>query len=110
MTLEEFQHEVISSAQDSPICEIAIVRRITPTSINLRVPLTVGNFVDVFYNEETGTAAFALIEKGKRIFGADNTGGWHIHLFEKPNQHIPIKQPLDAAAFFQMVAKHYKED
>jgi len=79
MTIEEFQREVISCALDSPICDIPLVRRITPTSINLRVPLTFGNFVDLFYNEETGTTAFAIIEKGKRIFGADNTDGWHLH-------------------------------
>jgi len=72
MTLEEFQHEVISCALDSPICGISIVRQISPTFINLRVPLTLGNFVDIFYNEEAGATAFALIEKGKRIFGADN--------------------------------------
>jgi len=84
MTAEQFQHEIFECALNSPICDIPIVRRITATSVNLRIPLTFGHFVDIFYNEETGTTAYALIEKGKRIFGADNTGGWHLHSFENP--------------------------
>ena len=76
MTIEAFQHEIFLRALNSPICGIPVVRRITPTSVNLRIPLRFENFVDIFYNEETGTTAYALIEKGNRIFGADNTGGW----------------------------------
>lgn len=51
-----------------------------------------GRFIDVFYNAKTGTCAFALIEKGRRIFGADNTGGWHIHPKEAPDSHKASEQ------------------
>lgn len=44
-------------------------------------------FIDVFYNSQTGTTAYNLIAGGKRIFGADNTGGWHIHPRDKPDSH-----------------------
>ncbi len=76
MTLAEFQRNVFDVAMASPICGIPIVRRLTATSINLRVEVTTGGFMDVFYNEETHTTAFALILADRRVFGADNTGGW----------------------------------
>jgi hypothetical protein len=108
MTLEDFHREATSAAFDSAICEMPIVRSTTPTSLNLRIPLTVGNFIDMFYNQETETTAFALIKDGKRIFGADNTGAWHVHLFEKPEAHEP-SEPISAREFVRIVERHYTE-
>lgn len=109
MTVDQFQHEVFESAFNSPLCEIPIVRRVTATSVNLRIPLTIGNFVDIFYNEETGTTAYALIEKGKRIFGADNAGGWHVHSFENPDEHQSLDEPVSAKEFFKKIELHYRQ-
>ena len=36
---------------------------------------------------------FALIERGKRIFGCDNLGGWHIHPFRNPDEHERCEEP-----------------
>jgi len=83
----------------SSICVIPSVRRLTPTAINLRVPITTGGFVDAFYNEQTGTMAFAFIRLGQRVFGADNTGGWHVHPFAGPGRHDPLPEPMTFAAF-----------
>ncbi len=46
----------------------------------------------MFYNEITQKTAYVLIKKSKRIFGADNTGGWHKHTFEKPEGHVPSEE------------------
>ena len=48
-----------------------------------------------YFNEVTGTLAFALIENQQRIWGIDfdNRRGWHLHPIEKPADHIPI-EPL----------------
>ena len=48
-------------------------------------------FIDVFYNSQTGTTAYSLIDDGKRVFGADNTGGWHVHPKDKPDSHKKCK-------------------
>lgn len=77
MTLTEFEQQVFAAALASPICDIPIVRRLTPTTINLRLSITTSGFIDAFYNEKTGTMAFALIRQNRRVFGADNTGGWN---------------------------------
>ena len=66
MTLAEFEQQVFATALASPVCGIPVVRRLTPTSINLRIDVTTGGFIDAFYNEQTGTTAFALIHQGRR--------------------------------------------
>ena len=65
----------------------------------MRVGVTTGGFIDTFYNEHTGTTAFALIRQGSRAFGADNTGGWHIHPFADPSQHVPLPGAMSFAGF-----------
>ena len=99
MTIAEFEREVFSVAIASSICGIPVVRRLMPTSINLRVPITVGGFVDAFCNEETGTTAYALIRQGRRAYGADNTGGWHVHPSDDPGRHDPLSTAMSFAEF-----------
>jgi hypothetical protein len=99
MTLIEFEHDIYAVATVSPICDIPTIRRLTPTSINLRINVTMGGFIDAFYNAYTGTVAFAWICCGQRSFGADNTGGWHIHSFEDPEYHNALSGPMTFADF-----------
>ncbi|MBA7534514.1 hypothetical protein ES705_26762 [subsurface metagenome] len=46
-----------------------------------RVILKKNRFLQVYFNELTGTTAFTLIEQEKRIWGIDfdNMRGWHLH-------------------------------
>lgn len=99
MTLAEFERQVFAVATASSICGIPVVRRLTPTSINLRLGVTTGGFIDAFYNEQTGTMAYALIRQGRRAFGADNTGGWHVHPFDDPERHDPLPSAMPFAEF-----------
>mgnify|MGYP000029321213 CR=1 FL=1 len=40
------------------------------------------DFVDVYFNSEKGTISYAYIERGRRIFAANNFRiGWHLHPF-----------------------------
>lgn len=84
MTLAEFQRLIFDVAITLPICGIPVVRRLMASSINLRVEVATGGFVDIFYNEETRTTAYALIRADRRVLGADNTGGWHVPPFDDP--------------------------
>ncbi len=102
MTLAEFAQQVFAVAVSSPICGIPIIRRLSPTSINLRVDVVRSGFIDVFSNEQTGTTAYTLIRQGRRVFGADNTGGWHVHPFADPQRHDPLP---DAMTFAEFVAE-----
>jgi hypothetical protein len=106
MTLDEFQRQVFMAASASPICDIPLVWRLTSTSIKLRIEIASGGFVDAFFNEQTGTTAFALIRQGMRVFGADNTGGWHIHPFEDPSRHDPLADPMTFGEFVAHIERH----
>ena len=99
VTLAEFARKIMSVAMTSSICDIPSVHRLTPTAINLHVPITTGGFVDAFYNEQTGTMVFAFIRRGQRVLGADNTGGWHGHPFAGPGRPDPLAEPMAFAAF-----------
>ena len=51
-------------------------------------------FVEVYFNELTGTMAFALIENNKRLWGIhhDNIRKWHEHPVENPLTHRLISE------------------
>lgn len=107
MTLLEFEQAVATVAATSSICGIPVIRRLMPTSIALRVPIVGNRFVEAFFNEATGTTAYALIHENRRIFGADNTGGkWHIHPFEEPEGHYPLAGEFSFAEFIAEVERH----
>lgn len=107
MTVIEFQNYIFDVAFHSPICELPIVRQIGSSSINMRVSLKVGGFIDIFYNRQTDRFAFALIDKDQRIYGADNTGSWHVHPFDDPDQHLPIEKPVTFSDFVSEIERHY---
>lgn len=87
LTLEAFEDQVSSvCAASLSVTSISIVAS-GVTWVHIRAYLQDGSFVDAFFNEATGKTAFALIKDENRIFGADNTGGWHWHLFESPESH-----------------------
>jgi hypothetical protein len=98
VTLAEFEQQVYRVAVASPICSIPSVRRLSATSISLRIEIVTGGLIDAFYNEQTGTTAFALIRAGRRAFGADNTGGWHVHPFADPEGHASLPAELSFAS------------
>ncbi|MBI3957558.1 MAG: hypothetical protein HY328_02025 [Chloroflexi bacterium] len=105
MTAEEFESAIRTVALASPICHIPSVRRSSASAVNLRIQLTNGDFIDIFYNEVSDTTAYALISGNRRIYGADNTGGWHFHPFGTPEVHIPLVAPLPFAEFLVSVEK-----
>ena len=49
-------------------------------------------FLRVYFNESTGTTAFALIKDQRRIWGVDfdNRRGWHLPPHDDPTEHRSI--------------------
>jgi hypothetical protein len=66
-----------------------------------RVILKKNRFVQVYFNEVTGTEAFALIEKGKRIWGVDfdNLRGWHVH----PLRDLEVHRKTDEKTIDEII-------
>ncbi|MBI3330060.1 MAG: hypothetical protein HYZ81_25550 [Nitrospinae bacterium] len=73
--------------------------------LKLRVHVGAYGFVEVFWNVETGKTSFALIRGERRVFGADNTRGWHLHPFDDPDRHVPC-DAMSLESFLQQVDTH----
>ena len=57
-----------------------------------RAILAKGRFLQIYFNEQTGTTAFALIEEGRRVWGIDfdKMRGWHLHPIGNPEGHYDM--------------------
>lgn len=57
-----------------------------------RAILKNNRFLQVYFNELTGTVAFTLIKDDKRIWGIDfdNIRGWHLHPLGNSEEHHDI--------------------
>ena len=62
--------------------------------LRYKLIITEETFIQIYFNEETGTTAFALVSHGKRIFGIDydTIRGWHKHPPKDPDKHITHRQ------------------
>lgn len=99
VTPQGFASEIIDLCAASPIVRDYDLQIRDNVVLRCRVHLVEG-FVDVYRNFRTGTTAYAWIVAGKRLFGADNTGGWHRHPPEDPGRHAACP-PVTLLAFFR---------
>jgi hypothetical protein len=72
--------------------------------VKIKAIIDDSTFINIFYNASTKKYSFALIKNNERIFGVDNTKGWHIHPFDDPNSHKK-SSPLDLSDFLEMLYK-----
>ena len=105
MTLAEFEQQVVYVAMASPVCGIPSLRRQTASPITLRIQVAPDAFIEAFHNDRTGTTAYALIRQGRRVFGADNTGGWHVHPLDNPEIHVPLGGAMSFSDFVAEIEK-----
>lgn len=88
LSAKEFAKKIIAASNKSKIVKSFNSYISEDVFVKIRIFLNVEKmFIDVYYNSGTWKTSFALINQGKRIFGADNLGFWHIHPFENPNEH-----------------------
>jgi len=94
MSIEEFKsHVVYGLSNYIPHGQLEI-DEMNPVRFKARYHVEASLFIDIFYAIRTGKISFAVIQKGERVFGVDNLGGWHCHPFGKPKDHKPIAKPL----------------
>jgi len=75
----------------------------------LRAYLVDFSFVDIYYNQKTGTTTFAHIQRNRRVFGADNKNGiWHWHPREDPSEHLPSNREIIFEEFLKEIEKTMK--
>jgi hypothetical protein len=105
LTLREaYRHIVDTSAQSPVVIGIEPLLLEEPV-LKLRVHLGASLFIDVFLNAETSKTSCTLIKDAQRIFGADNTRGWHLHPCGSPESHCPC-DAMSFASFLRQVEEN----
>ncbi|MFZ1754554.1 MAG: hypothetical protein WBO46_18475 [Caldilineaceae bacterium] len=109
VTTAQLLYEVYRASQDATLVHYVEERVLDIDVLHVRVHLVLTDtFINAFFNLATDKTAFALIQAGKRIYGADNAKtGWHLHPFTAPEQHINCP-PMTFAEFLKEVEAHFQ--
>jgi hypothetical protein len=102
MTLEEFEKQVLSTCLRSPIIASVAVSGSGITWLRLRVYLVNGSFIEAYCNESVGRVAFALVQEGRRILGADNTAAGTGIRMKARIAIPPLRLKLHSRLFFNL--------
>jgi hypothetical protein len=91
MDVEAFLSSLLDALADQPFVR-SVDLDTEAVVVKGRVLLDDDRFLQIYFNERTGTTAFALIEEEQRIWGMDydDLRGWHVHPVGNPNQHRDI--------------------
>jgi len=91
MDVKAFADELLRAVADTGLFERVALRTEGPIASG-QAYVSKELFVRFYFNEMTGTIAFALIEKQQRIWGIDydNRRGWHLHPADNPADHVQI--------------------
>lgn len=104
MDVKTFASELLSALAKIEWIEQVALQSEGPV-VEARAYVSGGMFVQFYFNEVTGTVAFALIREQERVWGIDrdNLGGWHMHPVEQPKEHVGI-EPLSIAQVVELLA------
>lgn len=93
LSVEQFHEKLVDCLRKYlPAGEIEVIE-MNMLRLKVRIYIAVSFFIDVFYAVRTQKISFALVQKGKRIFGIDNLDGWHFHPFGRPEDHVQMTEP-----------------
>ncbi|MCP4369688.1 MAG: hypothetical protein GY797_16485 [Deltaproteobacteria bacterium] len=98
MDVKTFTQELLDSLSDTGLFTRVTLQVETPVSSGYAYTGNEELFLRFYFNEMTGTVAFALIEAQQRIWGIDydNRRGWHLHPETDSVGHIKI-EPLSVS-------------
>ena len=102
LTLREVYRHIVDTSAPSPMVTGIELLLLDERVLKLRVHLGAVAFVEVFFNAETGKTSFALTKDRQRIFGVDNTRGWHTPPFDSPESYHPCEARVFARFLRQM--------
>jgi hypothetical protein len=104
MNAFEFAKQVIELCSGRPFIRGVEVLLLDEPVAKIKSVIDDKTHISVFFNADTARHSFVLIKNDRRIFGADNVGGWHIHPFEDPESHQDSDE-ITFAGFLDMVGK-----
>lgn len=109
VTAVQFVQDVVDACARSDCVVTCRLMLLDEPVAKLRAELADGSFIEMFHNADTSKYSFAWIAGGRRIFGADNTRGWHIHPISDPASH-EVHAPVSFHEFLAEVEKHCAMD
>ncbi len=101
LTPDAFASRIIDACAGSDVVEDYDLQIHENVVVRSRIRLIHG-FIDVYKNFQTDTTAYAWIADEARVFGADNTGGWHRHPYGRVAEHEPC-EPVGIESFLEDV-------
>jgi len=92
LRVDEFERKVRTACLTLNLPKARIIQQ-RVGSIKLRIEFSKDRFIDVYFNERTGTMNSALLENGRRILGINDYQKrvWHILPFGETREHISVK-------------------
>jgi len=92
MTVADFVSDLLAALTQFEVSQQVTVEAEGPT-VSGRAFLAEEMFLAFYFNQKTGTQAFALVKGSQRLWGIDfdNMRGWHLHPLEAPEQHLTIE-------------------
>lgn len=92
MNISAFVEELLTALASLEAVERVTVQTEGPIAKG-RAYLTGEMFLNIYYNQATGTQAFALVKEKERVWGIDydNIRGWHLHPANAPDEHVAIE-------------------
>ena len=92
MDVKAFSEELLRALAGSGLFEMVSLQAEGPIAKG-RAQASAGLFPRYYFNEITGTLAFALIRGQERIWGLarDSLRDWHLHPVAAPSTHVPVE-------------------
>ncbi len=99
LSVQEFHDRAAKFIRESfPPCAIEVTEQ-NSFRLKARITIRLAVFIDVFYSARTRRTSIAVIREGKRAFGVDNLGGWHVHPVGENHVHLAIEEPAPEDLF-----------
>lgn len=92
-TLTRFHREVESFAHRWLAKSATIESERRYNFLKIRVQVNPETFIELYTNAQNERGSYALIHRGKRIFGYDGVSKWHCHPLDDPDKHQPCAKP-----------------
>lgn len=92
MDAKTFSAELVVALNSRPNLFRRVVLETEDLTVEGRAYLSEERFLSFYFNAQTGTTAFALIDRDNRIWGIDRKKrSWHLHPWGRPEEHREIE-------------------
>jgi hypothetical protein len=105
MNAQTFSAELLVAFNERPDLFRRVVLQNESPIADGRAYISDDRFLSFYFNERTGTTAFALIDRNERIWGIDRKKrGWHLRPLGKPQEHRDV-EPVTIGEIIGLLAR-----